>query len=412
MRITARLLASLVTLALVAAACGGDDGEPVTEGTVSVDPLEDPTPTDGTTPTTDASTSEPGSARVEVALEEVARLDSLTAMTQHPQNGDLYIAERVGRVQIVDPESGDVRGPIIDIRDEVSTDGERGLLGVAIAPEGDLLYLSYTDVEGDTRVHELALRGDGSVDPATRREVFTIEQPFANHNGGQVSFGPDDLLYLGLGDGGGGGDPLGTGQDPTDLLGTIIRIDPRGGDPYAIPADNPFVEGSGGAPEVWLWGVRNPWRFSWDQETADLWVGDVGQNAIEEIDHLPAPDAGRGANLGWPRMEGDQPFEGGTPPDDHTPPIHQYPNPGQGCSVTGGYVYRGSQLAFLDGVYVYGDFCAGDLLGLRVEDGELIEELDLGLNVGEANLVSFGQDRDGELYVLGLDGVLYRLVAG
>jgi glucose/arabinose dehydrogenase len=416
-RPSGRVATALLTAVLLLAGCS-DDGGTVTEGTATSRGAPPEATTDlpaGSTGTIEdqPAASEPSTeaGTRAVRLELLAELGSLTAMVAHPETGALYVAERVGRVQRVDPGSGDVEGPIVDIADEVSTDGERGLLGVAISPDGSRLYSSYSDLDGATRVHEWVLDDGGGVESSSRREVFTIDQPYANHNGGDIHFGPDDHLYLGLGDGGLAADPLDTGQDPFELLGTIIRIDPLQGDPYEIPPDNPFVDGAEGAPEVWLFGVRNPWRFSWDRETGDLWIGDVGQNLHEEIDWLPGPDAGRGANLGWSEMEGTSAFEDGTEPADHVPPVFEYGR-GEGCSVTGGVVYRGSALPWLRGIYVFGDWCGGELLGLRLEDGEVTERLDLGLNTGDQNLVSFGEDLDGELYVLSLDGELYRLAPG
>jgi glucose/arabinose dehydrogenase len=269
---------------------------------------------------------------------------------------------------------------------------------MAFAPSGEFLYISYSDPNGDTALDEYAF-ADGAVDLDSRRSVYTHDQPFPNHNGGNIVFGPDDRLYLGLGDGGSAGDPLSTGQDPSDDLGSLLRFD----------------EALEGEPEVWSYGLRNPWRFTFDRQTGDLWVGDVGQNLIEEIDFLPATDgegAGEGANLGWSEMEGSQPYEGGTEPDDHVRPIFDYANDGEHCSVTGGYVYRGSAIPWLEGAYVYGDFCFGELRFLRQRDGQVVEEGTLGLSVGNSTLASFGEDADGELYVLSLsEGAIYKFEA-
>jgi hypothetical protein len=220
---------------------------------------------------------------------------------------------------------------------------------------------------------------------------------------------------VGLGDGGAGGDPSGTGQRNDDLLGSILRIDPlgtAGGEGYAIPDDNPFVDG-GGSPEIWVYGVRNPWRFTFDRDTGDLWIGDVGQESIEEITYLPADGdepAGRGANLGWAEMEGSAVF-GDAEPDGHVPPVHEYASNDGNCSVTGGYVYRGEAIEGLDGAYHYGDFCAGELLSLRVDDeGALVDQRSLEVSLGSNTLSSFGEDLDGELYVLSLgEGKVYKL---
>ena len=244
--------------------------------------------------------------------------------------------------------------------------------------------------------------------------MFALDQPFPNHNGGHLVFGPDGLLYIGLGDGGAAGDPLEAGQDRGQLLGSILRIDPAGvdGSAYAIPADNPFVGEEGARPEVWLKGVRNPWRFSFDRATGDLWVGDVGQDEIEEIDHLPADadglNAGRGLNLGWNAMEGDQPYDDGVEPDDHTPPVFTYTHAEGGCSVTGGFVYRGSTIPELFGAYLYADYCAGDLRALAVTDGEVVDDATIADPVDGP--VSFAQGPGNELYLLAQSGPLLEIV--
>ena len=303
---------------------------------------------------------------------------------------------------------------VLDITDETTTDSERGLLGLVVAPDGGHLYVSSTNLDGDSRVVEYAIAEDGALDERSARTVFALDQPFPNHNGGHLVFGPDGLLYIGLGDGGAAGDPLEAGQDRGQLLGSILRIDPAGvdGSAYAIPADNPFVGEEGARPEVWLKGVRNPWRFSFDRATGDLWVGDVGQDEIEEIDHLPADadglNAGRGLNLGWNAMEGDQPYDDGVEPDDHTPPVFTYTHAEGGCSVTGGFVYRGSTIPELFGAYLYADYCAGDLRALAVTDGEVVDDATIADPVDGP--VSFAQGPGNELYLLAQSGPLLEIV--
>jgi len=338
----------------------------------------------------------------------VADVEDPTAMAVREGDTALYVAEQAGRIVAVRDGVLDAT-PVLDLSGQVRAGGERGLLGIAFSPDGASLYAHYTNLDGDTRVDEYTMTA-GVADPASRRELLALEQPQANHNGGQLAFGPDDLLYIGLGDGGGGGDtgdghaPGGNGQSLDTLLGKILRIDPRpsGSDPYTIPADNPFA-GGGGRPEIWAYGLRNPWRFSFDRETDDLWIGDVGQNAWEEIDYSPV-GAAAGANYGWARLEGTQPFNGEAPPD-AVAPIFEYANPDQGCSVTGGFVYRGARIPDLQGAYVFADYCQGDLRALRQENGQLVVER--ALDVNAANVAAFGQDQDGELYVLSQgDGVL------
>lgn len=396
------LVAATTALALAGvglAGCSDGGDRPDTRGTVDTQPgTGPPGGTDGPGTTSGPDTSVPGTGDPGgsggAVLTEVATLGTLTAMAVDPATGTAFAAEREGRVQVVDLASGQVTGPVVDLSDETSTDGERGLLGLAVDPDGTHLYLSYTNRDGHTRVDQMAIDG-ADVDVDSRRELFAIDQPYPNHNGGHIAFGPDGRLYLGLGDGGAGGDPLGAGQDPDNLLGKLLVLDPGGGD-----------------AEIFLWGVRNPWRFSWDRETGDLWLADVGQDTTEEVNRLAADEGGgAGANLGWNEMEGDQPFEDGTEPADHTPPVYTYGRD-DGCSVTGGYVYRGQALASLQGVYVFGDYCTSALWGLRSTEGGEMERIDLGLDLGDGELVSFGEDLDGELYVLTWAGTLYRLDAG
>jgi glucose/arabinose dehydrogenase len=337
------------------------------------------------------------------------------AIAQHPDSDDLYVVEKTGHVRAL--RSGLVFDPldVLDVSDETDPVGlEQGLLGLAFAPDGEHLYVNLTDEQGHTRVLEFAVV-DGRADPATRREVLHVDQPLANHNGGSVTFGPNGHLYIGLGDGGGAGDPEYTGQTTDELLGKMLRIDPRetaDGAPYAVPEDNPFVgeDAPEGRPEIWAYGLRNPWKFSFDQETGDLWIADVGQSAWEEVNVQRADSAG-GENYGWNHMEGFELYArrpaGAVEPEDHTPPIFVYPNGGGRCSITGGYVYRGEAIPWLQGAYVYGDWCEGRIRWLREVDGEVVAEGDLGLTV--PLLTSFGQDHDGELYAVSMLGPVFKL---
>lgn len=351
-----------------------------------------------------ASADEPGPAAqpAAVTLTEVARAQNPTAGAAGP-GGTLWIAERAGTVRVLDDQGlGD---PVLDISEETTTDGERGLLGIAFDQTAAHLYISYTDLEGTSTIEEFAVES-GAVQPGTRRTVLTQSQPYANHNGGDITFGPDGYLYVALGDGGSGGDPHGNGQNLDTLLGKILRIDPSGGDPYAIPADNPFVDDPDARGEIWAYGLRNPWRFSFDKATGDLLIGDVGQSAWEEIDWAPADSAG-GENYGWSSMEGTHPFRDGTEPANHVPPVHEYDRTGLGCSVTGGYVYRGEALPGLQGQYVFSDYCDGTLRTLHIENGQVTGEGELGASSGE--VISFAQDRHGELYVLNIGGTIQRV---
>jgi glucose/arabinose dehydrogenase len=330
----------------------------------------------------------------------------------------MYVAERPGRVRPVTvagtgpDRTYQVGDPVLDISDNVVADGERGLLDIVFSPDGGTLYVHYSLApSGDARVAAYTMAGD-EVDTGSYRELLAVEDPFPNHNGGEMEFGPDGYLYIALGDGGGGGDPEGNGQDTQALLGKILRIDPTspsGGQEYGIPADNPFADGAGGRPEVWLYGVRNPWRFSFDRANGDLWIGDVGQNEWEEIDQLQASaGGGRGANLGWNEVEATHPFEGGSNPDGGVLPVFEYSHD-EGCSVTGGVVYRGAAIPGLGGAYLFSDYCQGDVRGLRVRDGQVTEERTFDAHVDQ--LVSFSEDPAGEVYALSLLGGIYRLDA-
>jgi glucose/arabinose dehydrogenase len=322
-------------------------------------------------------------------------------MAVRADDGALYFAEKAGRVVAlrdgrVDPS------PVLDLTGEVSQGGEQGLLGIAFSPDGDYLYTNHTDLEGDTRVTEWAME-DGVA--GSRREVLFVDQPFGNHNGGHLAFGPDGYLYVGLGDGGSAGDPFDNAQSLRSLLGKMLRIDPRpqGDRAYGIPRDNPFSGRQGARPEIWSLGLRNPWRYSFDRASGDLWIGDVGQDTREEIDRQPADSLG-GENYGWDRVEGTLPFEGAHPPE-LVAPVFEYSSDPV-ASVVGGYVYRGSELPELRGRYVFGDFFDPELRVLRMVGGEARVN---ALGVSVENLASFGEDADGELYALSLSGPVFRL---
>ncbi|MDP9452325.1 MAG: PQQ-dependent sugar dehydrogenase [Actinomycetota bacterium] len=403
-----RLRFLAVGVALVAGACGGGDPP----GETSAQPAATVTAPSTTVPPAPPPPSAPATATgeelrgVAVRLTEVATLDAPVAMAQRPGHDPFFVAERAGQVRVV--EDGGLRPePLLEV--ETTTESERGLLGLAFSPDGSHLYVSYTNLEGDSRLEEYAM-GEGAteIDLASRRTLVRVDQPFSNHNGGHVAFGPDGLLYYGLGDGGGSGDPEGNAQDTSTLLGAVLRIDPRaqGEAPYAIPADNPFA-GGGGRGEIYLYGVRNPWRFSFDRATGDLWLADVGQNAIEEVNRL-TPEAAAGANLGWPALEGSRPY-GGDPPPGAVPPIYEYTHD-EGFSVTGGYVYRGEAIPALGGAYVFADLGTARLWALAVDPGGAgAERVDLGVGVDEGTLVSFFEDAGGELYVISIAGTISRL---
>jgi len=294
---------------------------------------------------------------------------------------------------------------VLDVSGQVKAGGEQGLLGIAFSPDGRYLYLDFTDSGGDTHIAEFAMRGDRP-DPGSQRNVLTVDQPFANHNGGQLAFGPDGHLYVALGDGGSAGDPNGNGQSLGTLLGKILRIDPRpsGAQPYGIPRDNPFVDRTGARAEIWDYGLRNPWRFSFDPTTRDLWIADVGQGDWEEVDHEPAGRGGR--NYGWNRLEGTHRFNG-DPPAGAVAPVLEYNHDGGACTVIGGSVYRGSAIPDLRGAYLYGDYCLGWVKAVSAGDRAGASR-DLGINV--PSLTSFGVDQRGELFVLSGGGQVFRIV--
>ncbi|MFW6078187.1 MAG: PQQ-dependent sugar dehydrogenase [Gemmatimonadota bacterium] len=349
----------------------------------------------------------------DVALEEVATgLDGPVHLTAPPGDDRVFIVEQPGRIRIL--RDGSVLStPYLDITDRVASGGERGLLSVAFHPrfaENGRLYVNYTDQAGDTRVVRFEADPDAdTVDPGTAELVLVVEQPFANHNGGLNLFGPDGMLYIGLGDGGSAGDPEGNGQDTSTLLGSILRLDVDGAAPYAIPSDNPFVDGADGRAEIWAYGLRNPWRFSFDEEAGRLYVADVGQNRIEEI-NVQAADAG-GLNYGWNVMEGTECFRSlPCDTDEFVLPALEYSHD-DGCSVTGGVVYRGEAVSALVGHYVYGDYCDGWIRSFRYENGEVEDSAEWDVDAIE-QLTSFGTDAEGELYVLSAGGTVSRVVVG
>lgn len=312
--------------------------------------------------------------------------------------GRLFIIEKYGAIRIF--KDGQLSPqPFLNIDDRVNDDSnEMGLLGLAFHPnfeQNGYFYVNYTGDGGNTRISRFTANGDVA-DPNSEQVLMVIDQPFPNHNGGAVAFGPDGYLYLGLGDGGAAGDPFKNGQNTETLLGKLLRIDVNNGDPYAIPADNPFGN------EVWAYGLRNPWRISFDRATGDLWIGDVGQNQYEEIDYLPAGSPG-GANFGWSVMEGLHGYDGEAQPG-LLLPVVEYSHE-IGCSVTGGYVYRGSMPEW-NSVYLYGDYCSGSVSGLILVDGQWQSRV---LFEAVATITSFGQDEAGELYFTSDNGSIYIL---
>ncbi|MGH7535539.1 MAG: PQQ-dependent sugar dehydrogenase, partial [Gemmatimonadales bacterium] len=339
----------------------------------------------------------PPAGTVPVGLEEVtAGLDFPLDLTTPPGDVErLFVAEKGGRIRIV--KNGSLLPePFLDISTQVSTGSEQGLLGFTFTPDYGVsgrFVVHYTDLAGDTRLSVFTVSTDPDrADPASEKLILTTPQPFANHNGGQVVFGPDGYLYLGLGDGGSGGDPLGNGQDLTDFLGSLLRLDLSPGTSYAIPPDNPFAGATDARPEVWSHGLRNPWRFSFDRATGDLYIADVGQDRWEEIDvALGSEGGGNGVNYGWSRMEGNHCFGASRcDPTGLALPVLEYSHQ-HGCSVTGGYVYRGAAIPALQGHYFYADLCQGWVRSFRLQDGHPAEEADWPTLRPGGLISSFGQ---------------------
>lgn len=344
----------------------------------------------------------------------VSGIDSPLAITHAGDgSGRLFITLQIGRILIYDGQQV-LPTPFLDIGTLVSTDGEHGLLSTAFHPNYALngfVYVNYTDLNGDTVVARYTVSADPNVvDPSSAVILLTIPQPFANHNGGQLQFGPDSYLYIGTGDGGGGGDPSNNAQSLNSLLGKMLRIDINAGPPYGIPPDNPFIGDPAALPEIWALGLRNPWRFSFDRLTGDLWIADVGQDNFEEVNVQAAGSAG-GENYGWRLMEGTSCFNPASGCNDGSLilPVAQYEHV-LGCSISGGYRYRGQDHPGLAGVYFYGDFCTGRIWGASQDAAgswTAAELLDTDFRIS-----AFGEDEEGEMYVAYLSsnaGAVFRI---
>ena len=428
-----RGLAALVMTALVAA-CGAPDTTPVSEPlpTATATPVPAASPGEATPRPSDAPSAPSAPTPLPIADDPPPlALESVTAGLATPIGiatgppGWLLVQEQLGRVVAVELESGATR-VVLDIRAQVGIGSERGLLGLALHPdwpENPRAFVHYSDTAGDTVLSEFRATDQPAplnLDPATERVLLQVDQPYANHNGGQLAFGPDGYLWFGLGDGGSGGDPFGNGQNPGTTLGKILRLDvdaePDGDATYAIPDENPFVDG-GGAPEAYLIGLRNPWRFSFDRVTGLLWIADVGQSAFEEINRVD-PAAAAGANLGWNVMEASHCYAiEDCSAEGLVLPVTEYGRDG-GCSVTGGHVYRGTAIERLAGWYLFSDYCTGFVFGVRSDiaqpaAGEPAPAPQRLLLETGANVTSFGEDTDGELYLVDqTSGTLYRIVEG
>lgn len=401
-----RRVALVVAVLTVLAACSGD--EPKTQSTPSTTPAStSPVPT---------ATGTPGPLNlgaVKIRLDKIVDGLNQPVFLTHAADGSglLYVVEQLGRIKIFE-RSGASRGTFLAISDRVQSGGEQGLLGLAFHPAYETngrFFVYYTNLEGDNVVVEFMRRSALKADPDSGRRILLLQHPtFGNHNGGWIGFGRDGFLHIATGDGGGAGDPSRNGQDLGSLLGKILRIDVDKGSPYAIPPDNPFVDRSGARKEIWTYGLRNPWRESFDRARGDLWIGDVGQGAREEID---VQSSGKGGtNFGWSVMEGTRCF--GTSGCDRSGlkrPVTEYPT-GDGCAVTGGYVYRGTAFTQLVGAYFFGDYCNGRIMALDAAKGLRGETSDRRLLDTEISISSFGEDEAGELYVIGHGGTVYHLL--
>ena len=361
-----------------------------------------------TIPTTIATTIV-GNPVVQAVL--VGEFDKPVDLAIRTGDPSLYIVEQSGRVV----RSIDATSTIVaDVSDRITAGAERGLLALTFSPDGTFAYFDYTDRGGDTVIAQYPVAADGAIDISRERAILQIDQPYSNHNGGDLEFGPDGMLYVSLGDGGSANDPQRRASDTFNLLGKLLRIDPAqdfGDVAYLVPPDNPFADGVNGAPEVWSWGLRNPWRFAFDSTNGDLWIADVGQNRYEEIDHVESIDganAGRAVNFGWSAFEGTNRFNDNvTDAGDTTFPVLTYEHGSDGCSVSGGVPYHGVAIPELEPAYVYSDYCSGKLWAYDQAGQRNLLLLD---QLGSVSSVRAGPD--GEIYILELGGRVSRLSPG
>lgn len=330
---------------------------------------------------------------------------------QHAQDERLFIVEQGGRIKILNPDGTVEATPFLNLSGSISSGGERGLLGLAFHPnypDNGYFFVNYTNPNGNTQISRFSVDplNPNQADPSSELGLLTVVQPYANHNGGCIAFGPDGYLYIGMGDGGSGGDPQNYGQNNSSLLGKLLRIDvdnPSGNLNYSIPADNPFFGSATETQEIWAYGLRNPWKFSFDRETGDLWIADVGQNAFEEINKVSYTEPG--INYGWRCYEGNQSYNTSNcgDPSGMEFPIAVYPH-SVGSSITGGYVYRGPENSTLTGHYLFADFVSGYLGVLDPSNGSVVFEQNLS-----QNWASFGEGIDGSLFITAFNGIVYKI---
>ena len=415
-------------MVLIAVACSGSVSPPASgpgasaglktaapTAVTTATPTAAPTPVPTPKPTVQAA-ADP--SLVSVTFQSVATVPGGPLAFAAPSDGSgrLFVAAKDGRTWIL--QGSDVAGtPLLDLRSLVSGGGEQGLLGLAVHPDfpdDPRVFVDYTDTSGDTVVasYRLAAGNPDQLDPESAVWILAVDQPFPNHNGGAIAFGPDRMLYVALGDGGGGGDPLDSGRRTDTLLGKILRLDidvaADASAPYAIPPDNPFVDRAGARPEIWLTGLRNPWRMAFDRITGDLWIGDVGQGDWEEVDVAPAGVGG--LDFGWNTMEGGHCFapKQGCQTEGLSRPVTEYSHD-LGCTIVGGAVYRGTRQPLLTGLYVFADYCSGRMWAVPAGRDGPLQPVRVG--TAGAGIASFGEDANGELYAANLDGTISRVVA-
>jgi len=359
---------------------------------------------------------QPGSARIQARLIVNGLSQPVDLQSAPGDTNRLFIVEKPGLIRVF--QGGALLSrPFLDISSRVSNGTEQGLLGLTFHPQfatNRRFYVDYTDGNGDTRVVEFLADAGLDSASATEREILLVAQPAANHNGGQLAFGPEGYLYVALGDGGGAGGTYHNGQNLGSLLAKLLRLNVDMGSPYSVPPDNPFVGQTGAKEETWDYGLRNPWRFSFDRLTGDIYIGDVGQDLYEEVDYEPHQAGGK--NYGWSIMEGFHCYNASTcNKAGLTLPVAEYAH-SDGCSITGGYIYRGSEIPELNGVYFYGDYCTGIVRSFKIDQGNAVNAQDWTSTLRTQSggrmeqLSSFGQDARGELYLVLLTGEVYQIV--
>jgi len=422
-----RPVAVMLCAAVVGACSSANNNgavQPTAPGTTATSATTTSTGAASTTTAPSATTAAPTSAApattavpatlapadIRLGLVEVASVEQPTALAARPGDDTLFVTSQPGTVYAI--RTGEEPAPVLDLTSSVESGGEQGLLGIAFSPDGNTVYLNYTLDDRSAQVDAYAVDEDGNIDAESRRSIINIPHPGEdNHNGGHLVVDASGLLYIATGDGGGSGDPDRNALDLLSLLGKILRIAPSAtGEGYDLPPDNPFFAMSSKRNEIWSYGLRNPWKFSFDRLTGDLWLGDVGQNKIEEINFVTAADgAGRDANFGWSAFEGTKRYNDDVPkPENHVEPVHEYSHRGKSASVTGGYVYRGSAIPALYGAYLFGDNALGTVWALRLDD-------DGDAKVAEVGFVeavsAFGEDNTGEIYAMSYSrGMVYRIV--